>query len=88
MFSRGVQNVQAQYTAGLPSVPGDIAQACLDWVKITFDNLDTLPGIKSLKAGDSAIEYGPDTFTIGTVTIPMPQIVAAKLLNYRRVAPT
>ncbi|WP_316227833.1 hypothetical protein [Bradyrhizobium sp. SZCCHNR3015] len=88
VFCRGAQNVQAQYTAGFASVPGGIAQATLDWVKITYDNLDTLPGIKSLKAGDSQIEYGGDTFKVGNTTIMMPSIVAAKLQGYRRVTPT
>ena len=86
-FCRGAQNVQVAYTAGLASVPTDIEQACLDWVKIIHENLDTLPGITKLQAGDSSITYGETFAKIGTQTILMPPIVAATLQPYRRVAP-
>lgn len=87
-FCRGAQNVEAQYTAGYAEVPGDIEQACLDWVKINYDNLDTLPGITKLKAGDSEIDYGEAFAKIGSTTIPIPAVVATVLLPYRRVTPT
>lgn len=86
-FCRGAQNVQAQYTAGYASVPGDIEQACLDWIKLVHDNLDTLPGIMKLKAGDSEIDYGEAFAKLGDVTFPMPATIASDLILYRRVAP-
>jgi hypothetical protein len=87
-FCRGVQNIQTTYTAGFASVPGGIEQACLDWVKITYDNLDTLPGITKLKAGDSEIDYGKETGKIGSMTLLMPAIVASRLQPYRRMTPS
>lgn len=87
-FTRGPQNVAINYTAGFATVPSDIEQACLDWVKINYDNLDTLPGISKLRAGDSEIDYGEVFAKIGSSTIPMPSVVAAPLIGYRRVTPT
>jgi hypothetical protein len=87
VFARGAQNVAVEYTAGYAKVPADIEQACLDWVKINYDNLDTLPGITQLKAGDSSITYGEAFAEIGSTVILMPPVVAAVLQPYRRIAP-
>jgi hypothetical protein len=85
-FRRGAQNIAAAYTAGYAATPPDIEQACLDWIKIVHDNLDTLPGLKSLKAGDSQIEYGSALAVLGNTTIPMPASIAADLILYKRVS--
>ncbi len=87
VFSRGVQNVTASYTAGWAAVPGDIEQACLDWVKLVHDNLDTLPGLKSIKAGGKTLTYGDNITDLGSIKLPMPSEIAVALIPRRRVAP-
>lgn len=87
-FRRGAQNVEAQYTAGYESVPGDIAQACLDWLKLTYDSLDTLPGVTEVDAGDTKIKYGDVITKLGSQVVLLPPIISQKLIGYRRVAPT
>jgi len=88
VFCRGAQNISIQFTAGFETVPGDIAQACLDWVKITYDNLDTLPGVSEIDAGDTKIKYGDEIAKLGKQVVLLPPIIAQKLLPYKRVAPT
>jgi hypothetical protein len=85
-FRRGAQNVKIGYTAGFAATPPDIEQACLDWIKIVHENLDTIPGLKMLKAGDSQIEYGSAIAQLGNVTIPLPASIAADLILYKRVS--
>lgn len=86
-FCRGAQNVAAAYTAGYATTPPDIEQACLDWLKLTHDSLDTLPGLKAIKAGGKELQYGDATTQMGDITLLMPASIASALIPYRRVSP-
>lgn len=86
-FCRGAQNVAVNYTAGYAEVPADIERACLSWLQIFWDNLDTIPGVQEIAAGDSSITYGEAIAQIGNSTILMPPIIASALQPYQKVAP-
>jgi hypothetical protein len=87
VFCRGVQNVQIGYTAGYTITPLEIEQACLDWIKLTHDNLDTLPGLKAIKAGGKELIYGSAVTQLGSLSLLMPPSIASALQPYRRVSP-
>ena len=81
-FTRGAQNIVATYVAGLATVPADIEQATLDWIKTIRE---TSPGISKIKAGDSEVTYDTSVTTFGKSTILIPPSVAAVLQPYRRI---
>lgn len=82
IFSRGVQNITIEYTAGYATVPADIKLACLEGILAIMGTDD--PRATSLKAGNSAIEFG-DLETLAGLCLT--QNVTGILNQYRRVAP-
>lgn len=86
-FCRGVQNVAIAYTAGYATVPLDVEQACLEWLKSSWERFTTrAAGVSMMKAGGSQIEWGADAFMAGNELIaPMPASVYALLQPYARV---
>lgn len=88
-FRCGFQNITATYTAGYETVPDDIEQACLDWMKASWANFQ-VPGVgvnaKALRAGDNAIEFGGEGDSTDIKMIPMPSSVLAALKPYQRKA--
>lgn len=86
-FTRGVQNVAVSYTAGLPSIPLDIEQGCLEWIKVTWERYTTRSAAASLlKANSSEMRFDNDATMGGSSLIaPMPAAVFALLQPYARV---
>lgn len=76
-FTRGAGNVVISYTAGYPTVPFDLEQACLELCAFKWR--------KKGKEGNSSIAMGGQqtNFTIRD----MPPEVATILQNYREVVP-
>lgn len=77
-FPRGFQNIAVSYTAGYSSVPADIAQACLDWVKIALSNQSFDANVTEFKAAGTMFKRDVSKTDI-------PDGVAALLQPYRLV---
>lgn len=88
-FTRGLQNITASYTAGYATVPPDLEQACLDWMKVSWSN-QSMTGLGtnviSVKAGDTDINFGGKGNVTDVNLVPMPSAVYAALQPYRRLS--
>lgn len=76
-FTRGYQNVQVAYTAGLAAVPFDIEQACIEYCAIRYSERQRI-GQKSKSLGGEVV-----SFFAGDLTPSVKLLLAP----YRRVAP-
>jgi len=79
-----------EYTAGLDPIPMDLQMACLEWLKVAYnDNRDRDPSVVSQRAGDTEQKFqagGVVTILPGE-TAPMPASVFAVLSQYRNTLP-
>lgn len=76
-FTRDVQNVQLQYTAGLASAPADLEQACIDLVAFKYRGRNWTGQASKMLQGETV------TFRVEDV----PKEVMAVLKTYQRVIP-
>jgi hypothetical protein len=86
-FRRGFQNITATYTAGRTTVPADMEQAVLDWMKISWSNQSQIGignNVTSIASGDVKIEFGGDGNVTDVNVVPMPSSVYAVLSLYQR----
>ncbi|WP_296441316.1 hypothetical protein [Rhizobium sp. 60-20] len=90
IFYRGLSNIAITYTAGLDPIPMDLQMACLEWLKVAYnDNRDRDPSVVSQRAGDTEQKFqagGVVTILPGE-TAPMPASVFAVLSQYRNTLP-
>lgn len=87
-FCRGVQNIEVTYTAGWATVPFDIEQAALDWIKAIWERQDRPADVTEQRAGDTEQRFTNGMLTVGgRLVAPMPGAIAAALLPYQRVFP-
>jgi hypothetical protein len=75
VFPRGVQNVAISYTAGLASVPVDVAQACVEIVATKYKRRTNIEVSAKTLNGE----------TISFTQADMPASAKTALDNYRRV---
>ena len=87
-FTRGFQNITTTYIAGSQSVPQNIEQGCLDWMKIIYLNgqMTTIGGnVVKVSAGDTSLDFGGTGYVTDPKKISMPiQIYAVQELPPRR----
>jgi hypothetical protein len=76
-FTRGVQNVQLQYTAGLSAAPADVEQACIELVAFKYRGRNWIGQSSKILQGENV------TFR----TEDVPREVMATLKGYQRVIP-
>jgi hypothetical protein len=76
-FWRGPQNVQLTYTAGYPTTPYDIAQACIELVATRYR--------ERTRIGEVSRHLGTETVTYSQND--MPADVRVTLFNYKMAAP-
>jgi hypothetical protein len=74
-FCQGVQNVVVSYTAGLASVPPDVAQACMEIVAVKYKRRTSIEVSGKTLNGE----------TISFTQSDMPAAAKTALGNYRRV---
>jgi hypothetical protein len=74
-FCRGVQNVVISYTAGSPTVPPEVAQACIEVVSVKYKRRLTLDVSAKTLNGE----------TISFTQADMPAASKLALDNYKRV---
>ena len=53
VFTRGVQNVSVDYTAGYAVVPGDIVQALNEWLNVIYKERDRVGYLSKSLAGET-----------------------------------
>lgn len=90
IFYRGISNVAITYTAGLNPIPMDLQMACLEWLKVAYnDNRDRDPSVVSQRAGDTEQKFqaGGVVTVLPGETAPMPASVFAVLSQYRNTLP-
>lgn len=88
VFCPGFQNITATYTAGRTTVPGDLEQAALDWMKVSWANQAQLGvGVDAtnITAGTNKIDFGGNGSVTNVKLVPMPSKVYAVIRNYERV---
>jgi hypothetical protein len=67
-FCRGVQNVSVTYTAGYASVPGDVAQACIEWVAYHYAKRDRIDKASETLGTQQTISYSQADMPAGVKT--------------------
>ena len=85
-FNRGFQNVAVTYTAGYTTIPADLVQACLAWIKTIYDSIDYSSAVAMLRAGDTQISFTNYLTELNGQTLLVPPSIASALLPYRRIA--
>lgn len=90
IFWEGEQNVFITYTAGFTTVPPDLEQALLYWLKIAM--ADAAPGanpiLSVMKAGATSFTFTGRAAVTDPTKIPIPQTVTALLQPYKMVYQT
>jgi hypothetical protein len=76
----GINNFRVQYTAGYPTVPEAVQEACAEWVAIAWNATQRDPALASLRVDTLGLSWS-SLFT--NARQPPPQ-VAALLAPYRR----
>lgn len=74
-FTRGIANVQIDYTAGYTSVPGEIEQVCIEVVGSRFKAKDRI-GVSSKGLAGETISFVQNDLT---------RDMKATLMNYKKV---
>jgi hypothetical protein len=77
-FNRGVQNVAFSYTAGYPSIPPDIAQACIELVALRYRERTRIGEISKSLGGAETVTYAQKDLSDAIKTL---------LQQYRMVIP-
>lgn len=89
LFEKGIQNVKIVYTGGYATVPGDIEQACLTWIRVIMEGQNYSAAIAKAKAGQTQLDFSFIITSLGSTShLPMPPLVWSMLVNYMRVAPS
>lgn len=89
MFEKGIQNVQISYTGGFTTVPPDIEQACLTWIRVIMEGQNYSAAVAKAKAGQTQLDFSFILTALSKEThLPMPPAVWSMLSNYIRVAPS
>lgn len=86
-FSRGFSTARVMYTAGYATIPADVEQAVLIWLKATYDAKDIGGNVTEYRAGDHQVKFSHATPVGGGFIAPMPVQTYAILLPYQRVTP-
>ena len=77
-FIRGVQNVAFSYTAGYPSIPPDIAQACIELVALRYRERTRIGEVSKSLGGAETVTYAQKDLSDAIKTL---------LQQYRMVIP-
>lgn len=88
LFEKGRRNVRIVYTAGYTTVPPDIEQACLIWIKTVMDAANYSAYLKTVSAGQSKLDFSFVMTQFAGTTAPVPPAVLSFLVNYQKVTPT
>jgi hypothetical protein len=77
-FTQRAQNVQVSYTAGLASIPPDLAQACIELVALRYRERTRIGEVSKSFAGAETVSYSQQDMSAPIATL---------LERYRLVAP-
>jgi hypothetical protein len=88
LYERGRQNVRIAYTAGYDTVPPDLEQSCLIWIKAIMDGANYSAALKTASAGQSKLDWSHVMTKLNNLTVMVPPGVYSMLLPYCRVSPT
>ena len=88
LFEKGRQNVIITYSAGYTSIPLDLEQACLIWIKAIMDSSNYSATLKSASAGQTKLDWSFAITKLQNLNILVPPTVLSMLSAYRRVAPS
>ena len=88
-FDKGRRNVRIEYNAGYITVPLDLEQGCLTWIKAIMDGANYSAALKSASAGQTKLDFSfVQTHLTSNLTVTMPPAVHNMLVSYQKVAPT
>jgi hypothetical protein len=88
-FDKGRRNVQISYNAGYLTVPLDLEQGCLTWIKAIMDGANYSAALKSASAGQTKLDFSfAQTKLTSNLTVTMPPSVHNMLVSYQKVTPT
>ena len=88
LFERGRRNVRIVYTAGYATIPLDLEQGCLTWIKAIMDGANYSAALKSQSAGQSKLDWSHVITRLNNLTIMAPPAVVSMLAPYQKVTPT
>jgi Phage gp6-like head-tail connector protein len=77
-FTRGTQNVAVTYTAGYPTTPPEIAQACIEMVALRYRERTRIGEVSRSAGGGETVAYAQKDMSLPIATL---------LQQYRVVAP-
>jgi hypothetical protein len=76
-FTKGIQNVGVTYTAGYPTIPAEIDQACIDLVALKYKQKDRIGKTSEALTGIGTVAY---------LVRELPADIIQVLGSYKRVA--
>jgi hypothetical protein len=88
LFEKGRRNIRIVYTAGFDTVPLDIEQGCLTWVKAIMDGANYSAALKTVSAGQSKLDFSFALTKLNNLTVMAPPAVVSMLAPYQRVSPS
>jgi Phage gp6-like head-tail connector protein len=77
-FNRGIQNIAVIYTAGYPTTPPEIAQACIELVSLRYRERTRIGEVSRSLGGAETVSYSQKDLS---------EAIKALLRQYRLVAP-
>jgi hypothetical protein len=86
LFEKGRRNVRIAYTAGYATVPPDIEQGCLIWIKAIMDSANYSAALKSATAGQTKFDWSFALTKLSNLTVLAPPAVLSMLASYKRVS--
>jgi len=87
-YDPGKRNVQITYTAGYTTVPFDIEQGCLTWIKAIMDGANYSAALKAMAVGQTKLDFSHAVTKLDKITALAPPQVVSLVASYRRVTPT
>ena len=89
LFDPGKRNVSIAYTAGYATIPFDLEQGCLIWIKAIMDGANYSAALKSVAAGQTKLDFSfALTRLTANLTALAPPAVVSMAASYKKVAPT
>jgi len=86
-FDKGRRNVQISYNAGYATIPFDVEQGCLIWIKAIMDGANYSANIKAASAGQTKLDFSFALTKLSNLTVLAPPTVLSMLASYKRVSP-
>ena len=86
-FTRRTQNVVVTYTAGYPTTPPEIAQACIEMVTLRYRERTRVGEVSRSAGGGETVTYAQKDMSLPIATLLQQYRVVAPIASYAAMTP-